>query len=68
MRIIIDTEKDILIVPDNYFEKLTAINETVKKTGGTPYTPTSYIQKSFDTAISDTDNRLKRKSDITKKK
>ncbi len=65
MRITIDTDKDIIIVPDNYFEKLATVNKTIEAAGGTAYTPQSYIQKSFDMAISDTDNRLKRKSDVT---
>lgn len=65
MRITIDTDKDIIIVPDNYFEKLEAINKTIEAAGGTAYTPQSYIKKSFDIALADTDKRLKRKSDVT---
>lgn len=68
MRITIDTDENIIIVPDNYFEKLQKINETITAAGGNPYTPQSYIQRSFDVAINDTDNRLKRKSDVVKKK
>lgn len=65
MRITIDTDKDIIIVPDNFFEKLETINKTIVAAGGTKYTPVSYLEKSFNIAIKDTDNRLKRKSDVT---
>ena len=68
MRITIDTDEDIIIVPDNYFEKLQKINETITTAGGTAYTPQTYIQRSFDIAINDTDNRLKRKSDVTRRR
>lgn len=68
MRITIDTEENILIVPDNYFEKLTKINKTIESAGGTPYAPADYIRHSFDIAIADTDNRLKRRSDVVKRK
>lgn len=68
MRITIDTDKDILIVPDNFFDKLEKLNADITAAKGEPYTPQSYIQKSFDIAINDTNNRLKRKSDVVKKK
>lgn len=68
MRITIDTDDDIIIVPNNYFEKLAGINKTIKGSGGTEYTPTSYIKKSFDIAIADTDNRLKRAGDVVAKR
>lgn len=68
MRITIDTDEDIIIVPDNYFEKLEKINATIAAANGTPYTPVDYIKHSFDIAVADTDKRLKRRSDIVKRK
>ena len=68
MRITIDTDENILIVPDNFFEKLQKLNADITAANGETYTPQSYIQRSFNIAINDTDNRLKRKSDVTKKK
>lgn len=68
MRITIDTDDDIIIVPNNYFEKLAALNKNITGAGGTAFTPVSYIKKSFDIAIADTDNRLKRAADVVAKR
>ena len=44
MRVTIDLERDIIIIPDNFFKKIKEDNERLKRYGAT--------------AISDIDNRL----------
>ena len=58
MRVTIDLERDIIIVPDNFFKKIAEDNERLEKFGATPVKPMDRIKKSFETAMSDTDVRL----------
>lgn len=58
MRVTLDLDKDILIVPDNFFKKIAEENEKLKKYKAEPVKPVDRIINSFNTAIADTDNRL----------
>lgn len=58
MRVTIDLDRDIIIIPDNFFKKIAEENEKLEKYGATPVKAVERIQKSFDIAINDTDNRL----------
>lgn len=58
MRVTIDLEKEIIIVPDNFFARIAEENEKVKKYGGTPVGPIERIKTAFDKAMGDTDARL----------
>lgn len=58
MRVTIDLERDIIIIPDNFFVKIKADNERLERYGGKAISGIERIKKSFDTAMADTDNRL----------
>ena len=58
MRVTIDLERDIIIIPDNFFVKIKADNERLAKYGATPVSGLDRIKKAYETAMSDTDNRL----------
>lgn len=58
MRVTIDLEREIVIIPDNFFVKIQADNERLKKFGATPVAGIDRIKKAFETAMKDTDNRL----------
>ena len=58
MRVTIDLERDIIIVPDNFFKKIAEDNERLEKFGATPVKPMDRIKKSFEVAMSNTDVRL----------
>ena len=58
MRVTIDLDRDIIIIPDNFFKKIAEENEKLEKYGATPVKAIDRIRKSFDIAINDTDNRL----------
>lgn len=58
MRVTIDLEHDIIIIPDNFFKKIKEDNERLKRYGATPVSGLERIKHSFATAISDIDNRL----------
>ena len=58
MRVTIDLERDIIIIPDNFFVKIKADNERLVKYGATPVSGLDRIKKAYETAMSDTDNRL----------
>ena len=58
MRVTIDLERDIIIIPDNFFKKIKEDNERLKRYGATPVSGLERIKHSFATAISDIDNRL----------
>lgn len=63
MRIIIDTEKETIIVPDTYYEQIDRKNKILEKAGASDkkIDYTQYIKDSFDTAIN---NKIIRKSDL----
>lgn len=58
MRVTIDLERDIIIVPDNFFKKIADENEKLEKYGAKPVKPLDRIKNSFNIAMSDTDRRL----------
>ena len=58
MRVTIDLDRDIIIVPDNFFKKIADENEKLEKYGAKAVKPLDRIKKSFDIAMSDTDRRL----------
>ena len=68
MRITLDLEKDIIIVPDNFFEKIAQDNERLKKYGAKPVKPIDRIKHSFKVAMADTDERLLTKTNAKKTK
>ena len=64
MRIILDTDKKIVIVPDNFFKKMEELNHFRVENGIAEIKPTEYIKDCFEKAMADTDKNLKRKSDV----
>lgn len=58
MRVTIDLERDIIIIPDNFFKKIAEENEKLQKYGAKPVKALDRIKKSYEKAMSDTDNRL----------
>lgn len=58
MRVTIDLERDLIIIPDNFFLKIKQDNERLEKYGATPISGIDRIKKSFETAMADTNNRL----------
>ena len=68
MRVTIDLERDIIIIPDNFFVKIKADNARLEKYGATPISGLDRIKKSFETAMADTDNRLLTQSNAKEKR
>ena len=71
MRVTIDLERDIIIIPDNFFERVSKDNERIKKFRGQVVSGVDRIKHSFHVAMADTDNRLltqtnSKKSEVTK--
>ena len=58
MKVTIDLDRDIIIIPDNFFKKVSEDNERLKKYGATPLKAIDRIKRAFDVAMADTDNRL----------
>ena len=58
MRVTIDLDRDIIIIPDNFFKKIAEENEKLKKYGGKEVKALDRIKHSYETAMADTDNRL----------
>lgn len=58
MRVTIDLDRDIIIIPDNFFKKIGEENEKLEKYGAKPVKAIDRIRNSFDIAMADTDNRL----------
>ena len=58
MRVTIDLDRDIIIIPDNFFKKISEENEKLEKFGAQPVKAIERIKRSFDEAMKDTDNRL----------
>lgn len=58
MRVTIDLEREIVIIPDNFFKKMKEDNERLEKFGATPVSGVDRIKKAFEVAMADTDNRL----------
>ena len=58
MRVTIDLDRDLVIIPDNYFNKISQENDKLKKFGAQPQGAIDRIKRSFAVAMADTDNRL----------
>lgn len=58
MKVTIDLDRDMVIVPDNFFKKIGEDNERLKKFGAQPQKGIDRIKRSFEVAMSDTDTRL----------
>ena len=58
MRVTIDLDRDIIIIPDNFFKKISEENEKLEKFGAQPVKAIERIKRSFEAAMKDTDNRL----------
>ena len=55
MRIIIDTEKERIVLPKNFFTQLDKINKILEDGGsGKKYTAESYVREQFDKVIQNT--------------
>ena len=59
MKITLDLETNVITVPKNFFKNIEKQNTTIQKMGGTAIKPTALIQKSFETAMADTDKYLR---------
>lgn len=58
MRVTIDLDRDIIIIPDNFFKKIAEENEKLQKYGAAPVKAIDRIKHSYEKAMADTDNRL----------
>lgn len=58
MRVTIDLDRDIIIIPDNFFKKIVQENEKLKKYGDKEVKALDRIKHSYEKAMADTDNRL----------
>ncbi|MGN8876620.1 hypothetical protein [Pseudoflavonifractor sp. HCP28S3_F10] len=58
MRVTIDLDRDIIIIPDNFFKKIAEENEKLQKYGAEPVKALDRIRHSYEKAMADTDNRL----------
>ena len=58
MRVTIDLDRDIIIVPDNFFKKIAEENEKLQKYGAEPVKALDRIKHSYEKAMAETDNRL----------
>jgi len=61
MKITIDTEKEIIIVPNSYFANIDKMNAIAKAAGGNPFDYVQYIKDKYTAAIA---KPLQRQSDI----
>ena len=68
MRVTIDLDRDIIIIPDNFFKKIAEENEKLEKYGATPVKALDRIKHSYEKAMADTDNRLLTQSNATRSK
>lgn len=58
MRISLDLETNEIIVPKNFFKEIEKRNDMIVKMGGEAIKPLELIKKSFDVAMSNTDQNL----------
>ena len=58
MRVTIDLDRDIIIIPDNFFKRIAEENEKLQKYGAEPVKHIDRIKQSYEKAMEDTDNRL----------
>ena len=64
MRVTIDLDRDIIIIPDNFSKRL----KKMEKYGAAPVKAIDRIKKSFEIAMADTDNRLMTQSNAKTKR
>ena len=57
-RVTIDLDRDIIIIPDNFFKKIAEENEKLDRYGAKPVKALDRIKRSYEAAMADTDNRL----------
>ena len=58
MRVTIDLEREIVIIPDNFLKKIAEDNARLERFGATPISGVDRIKKAFNKAMEETDNRL----------
>ena len=58
IRVTIDLDRDIIIIPDNFFKKIAEENEKLERYGAKPVKALDRIKRSYEAAMADTDNRL----------
>ena len=51
MRVTIDLDRDIIIIPDNFFKKIAEENDKLVKYGAQPVKAIDRIQRSFNVAM-----------------
>ena len=72
MRITIDTELQVIIVPDSYYDHVDRLNEIITEAGGDELEYKTYIKtlfdKAYNTKIIRTEDVKKMKSTGTKKR
>jgi hypothetical protein len=68
MRIILDTTKKLIIVPDNFYEKMAELNTLRVENGVPEIAPLLYIRESFEKAMNDAEKSVKRKYEVTVKR
>ena len=68
MRITLDTDKKIIIVPDNFFAKMEDLNRFRQENDVAAIEPMAYIKECFDKAMADIDQNLKLKSEAVVKR
>lgn len=61
IRILIDTDKEKIIVPDSFFNQIDKINKNIELGGGTKIEYTDFVKTQFEKCIA---NPIVRKSDI----
>ena len=64
MRIIIDTEKERIIVPDSFFNQIDKMNQVLVKHGGENAKKIDYVQYIKDAMAKAAANAPVRKSDV----
>ena len=58
MRVTIDLEREIVIIPDNFFKTIAEDNARVERFGAEPVSGVDRIKNAFKKAMNETDNRL----------
>ena len=58
MRVTIDLERDIIIIPDNFLVKIAEENKKLERYGATPVSGLDRIKHSYEMAMANTDDRL----------
>jgi len=64
MRIIIDTEQEVIAVPNSYYTQMNRDNRLIVASGGTPINLKGFVKDAFEKAHK---QEFVRQSDLTKK-